>query len=134
MTHRYIGTKEITAWEEARDQPLTGRTDGYAVRYEDGYTSWSPKETFESAYRVCEGDSQLLNFGDALHFLKQGKKVARAGWNGKGMWLVLIRPGNAMAHGFSMQPCIGMKTANGVMQPGWLCSQNDMLAEDWGVV
>lgn len=56
----------------------------------------------------------------------------------KGMWLVLIHPGNAMhtssAGSFDMQPCIGMKTADDKMQPGWLASQNDMLAEDWMVV
>jgi hypothetical protein len=63
--------------------------------------------------------------------------VAREGWNGKGMWLVIIRAGNAMHTRFEsldMQDCIGMRTAHGVMQPGWLASQADMLAEDWGVV
>jgi hypothetical protein len=79
-----------------------------------------------------------MNFGDALVALKGGKRVARAGWNGKGMWLVLIMPGNAMhtsaAGAFDMQPCIGMKTAQGTMQPGWLASQADMLAEDWEIL
>lgn len=79
-----------------------------------------------------------MDFGFAIKALKEGKRVHRAGWNGKGMWLVLINPGNAMhtsqAGGFDMQPCIGMKTATNVMQPGWLASQPDMLAEDWSVV
>lgn len=79
-----------------------------------------------------------MTFGEALEELKYGKRVARAGWNGKGMWLVLINPGNAMhtsaAGAFDMQPCIGMKTADNVMQPGWLASQADMLAEDWEIV
>ena len=45
MTQHYIGSKQITAWESEKDgQP------GYAVKYPDGYTSWSPKEVFESAY------------------------------------------------------------------------------------
>lgn len=51
------------------------------------------------------------------------------------MWLVLIRAGNAMhrsaAGAFDMRDCIGMKTADGAMQPGWLASQADMLANDW---
>jgi hypothetical protein len=45
MTQHYIGTKQIVAWEQEKDgQP------GYAVKYPDGYTSWSPKATFEAAY------------------------------------------------------------------------------------
>lgn len=79
-----------------------------------------------------------MDFGQALTALKSGKRVSRSGWNGKGMWLILIKPGNA-AHAsaagtFPMQPCIGMKTATGDMQPGWLASQTDLLAEDWEVL
>jgi len=78
-----------------------------------------------------------MKFGEAIEALKEGRRVARQGWNGKGMWLVLIEAGNAMhkssAGAFAMQPCIGMKTAQGGMQPGWLASQPDMLAEDWTV-
>lgn len=78
-----------------------------------------------------------MNFGEAIEALKRGERVQRSGWNGKGMWLVLIRAGNAMhtstAGGFDMQDCIGMKTAQGAMQPGWLASQPDMLAEDWSL-
>ena len=76
-------------------------------------------------------------FGDALVELKSGNRVARKGW-GKGMWLVMIPAGNAMhtsaVGSFDMQPCIGMKTADGNMQPGWLASQADMLADDWCLV
>jgi len=83
-------------------------------------------------------DRDGLSFGGALLALKNGKKVCRAGWNGKGMWLVLITPGNAMftkaGEGWPMQDCIGMKTAQGNMQPGWLASQADMLADDWMLV
>lgn len=45
MTQHYIGTKIITAWESEKDG-----VDGYAVKYSDGYTSWSPKGVFEAAY------------------------------------------------------------------------------------
>jgi len=45
MTQQYVGTKIITGWEAEKDgQP------GYGVKYSDGYTSWSPKATFEEAY------------------------------------------------------------------------------------
>ncbi|WP_036120791.1 DUF2829 domain-containing protein [Lysinibacillus sphaericus] len=75
-----------------------------------------------------------MNFGQAIEALKDGKKVARNGWNGKGMYITLIKAGNAMHQGYDMQDCLAMKTANNLMQPGWLASQNDMLSEDWEVV
>ena len=89
-----------------------------------------------------------MNFGQALDALNNGLKVRRAGWNGKGMWLILV-PGNddrdlmpgtpyalAMpaASAVSINPHIDMMTATGQMQPGWLASQTDMLADDWEVV
>ena len=131
MTHRYIGTKEITAWEQEKDgQP------GYAVKYADGYTSWSPKDVFEEAYRVSEGDEQRLTFGDAIHFLKDGKRVARHGWNGKGMWLEMQRPDE---HSKMTLPYLYLSYPNdSVNTPGarvpWLASQTDMLTEDWVVL
>ena len=82
---------------------------------------------------MCEG-REPMDFGEAIRKLKEGKKVARQGWNGKGMYITLIPAGNASFQGYDMQDCIGMKTANDVMQPGWLASQNDMLAEDWCIV
>lgn len=81
------------------------------------------------------GTDAGMSFGTAIELLKRGERVARVGWNGKGMWLVLIRAGNAMhrsaAGSYDMRDCIGMKTADGAMQPGWLASQADMLANDW---
>lgn len=79
-----------------------------------------------------------MNFGQALEAVKAGKRAARSGWNGKGMWIAIIHPGNALFtkfdSGLPMQPCIGMKTAAHEMQPGWLASQADMLSEDWQVL
>ena len=131
MTHRYIGTKEITAWEQEKDgQP------GYAVKYADGYTSWSPRDVFEAAYRVTEGPAQFLTFGDAIHFLKAGKRVARHGWNGKGLWLEMQRPDE---HSKMTLPYLYLNYPNdSVNTPGarvpWLASQTDMLTEDWVVL
>lgn len=48
MTQHYIGAKQVTAWPAAADQH--GSETGYAVKYADGYQSWSPREAFESAY------------------------------------------------------------------------------------
>lgn len=87
----------------------------------------------------------LLNFGEALQQLKLGRKVARQGWNGKGMFLFLV-PGSTFL--VNRPPLLGiypegtsidylahidMKTATGPIVP-WLASQTDVLAEDWDLV
>ncbi len=117
-----------------RCSPEARRSPGdYLVEYEgDGYRAFSPGKAFEDGYLPDAG----LSFGDAINLLKAGKRVARAGWNGKGMWLVLIHPSGAAYRSsggvlFAMQDCIGLKTAGGTMQPGWNASTPDMLAEDW---
>lgn len=85
-----------------------------------------------------------MNFGQTIEALKQGKKVQRAGWNGKGMWIVLV-PGSphvfpttgspyfdaGLVESIDINPHIDMFTSAGKMQPGWLASQEDMLSEDW---
>lgn len=141
MTHRYIGTKEVVAWAAEKD----GKP-GYGVKYADGYTSWSPADAFEEAYRTSEpGMPQALTFGDALHYLKQGKKVARSGWNGKGMFLFLVNGSTFQVNrapllgiypeGTTINYCphIDMKTADDKIVP-WLASQTDVIAEDWVVL
>lgn len=88
-----------------------------------------------------------MNFGQAIDALKAGKKVQRQGWSGKGMFLVLdpgsvvneLREGSAyhkagITGSITINPHIDMKTATGEMQPGWLASQTDVLADDWQVV
>ncbi len=82
-----------------------------------------------------------MNFGQAIEALKQGKKVARAGWNGKGMFLLYVpssKWGIIAEIGLgvpkeNLSPWIGMKTADGKFVP-WLASQTDMLSEDWTTI
>lgn len=70
---------------------------------------------------------EQFDFSLALEYLKAGKRVARAGWNGKGMWIGTILP----SEGSEMTlPYICMYTAQGDLVP-WLASQTDLLAEDW---
>lgn len=86
-----------------------------------------------------------MDFGQAVKALKAGKKVAREGWNGKGMFLFLV-PGSKFE--VNRPPLLGiypegtvinyhahvdMKTAQGDVVP-WLCSQTDLLAEDWAIL
>jgi hypothetical protein len=76
-----------------------------------------------------------MNIGSAVASLKDGQRVARAGWNGKGMWLELVPPERCQVvtyAEFPMLPWVGMKTADGFVP--WLCSQTDLLATDWELV
>ena len=158
----YIGTKLINAelmtraeynafrgWELPADE--NDADEGYLVEYLDGgkpnttthagYVSWSPKEQFDNAYRKTTG----MPFGMAIEALKKGHKVARAGWNGKGMFLFLV-PGSTFK--VSRAPLLGiypegteinyhahinMKTADNKVVP-WLASQTDVLADDWYII
>ena len=160
---KYIGVKLINAKPMTREayNVLRGWTvpedenpedAGYLVEYIDGgkanctgfegYISWSPKDVFENAYRPVSG----MSFGLAIEALKLGKKVARSGWNGKGMWLVyvagdvyevardvLISIDAPDRTNSNFLPWIGMKTADNKFVP-WLASQTDVLAEDWVVI
>lgn len=85
--------------------------------------------------------SKPFAFGHAILLLKFGEKVARDGWNGKGMWLKLIESRKEGGYDvndhdmdeYELLQWIGMKTADNKFVP-WLASQSDMLAEDWGLV
>jgi hypothetical protein len=71
----------------------------------------------------------MNTIGWAVKQLNDGQRVARSGWNGKGMWLELQRPDN----GSKMTlPYVYMKTAQDDLVP-WLCSQTDLLATDWEI-
>ncbi len=74
----------------------------------------------------------MMTFGDALEYLKfaPGRKIARKGWNGKGMWVALQRPD---AHSKMTLPYLYMSTVNGDLVP-WLISQTDAISDDWEVV
>lgn len=67
------------------------------------------------------------DFGWALTALKDGFRVTRTGWNGKGMWLALQVPDEMSK---MTLPYIYMTTVKGDRVP-WLASQTDMLATDW---
>lgn len=82
------------------------------------------------------------DFGGALDYLRRGHRVARKGWNGKGMFLFLV-PGSTfnvdrepmLTHfgvgtEITYHSHIDMKTVDGSVVP-WLASQTDLLAEDW---
>lgn len=96
-----------------------------------------------------------MKFGQAIDALNNGLMVQRQGWNGKGMFIYKT-VGNIVSKDFIpkfaslpttvktflqnkgedvvFNSSLTMYTANGAMQPGWLASQADILAEDWEII
>lgn len=95
------------------------------------------------------GGEATFSFGDAVKYMKRGLRVARKGWNGKGMYVFYASDfqfgTKADLSEFNpteesecteenkvyVYDCLVLRTANKKLQPGWLASQSDMLAEDW---
>jgi len=95
-----------------------------------------------------------MNFGQAIEMMKRGERMSRAGWNGKNMHVRLVKGKYKLLPSERKEPLIDgvasdlfdyagatrtqmphllMHTASGAEVVGWLASQTDMLAEDWGV-
>ena len=158
----YIGTKRVNAtpmtritynnlrgWTLPEDE--NGDDAGFLVEYVDGgkanvlgydgYVSWSPANVFERAYKPTSG----MSFGDAIAVLKAGGKVAREGWNGKGMFVYLV-PGSQFQVSrapllgiypegtqIDYRPHIDIKNVDGSIAT-WAPSIGDTLADDWAEV
>lgn len=162
MTQKYIGTKIVLAlamsrlayneyrgWDLPADE--NGADDGYLVEYTDGgapnhpahagYISWSPKAQLDAAYRPTDG----MNFGLAVEALKLGRRVARKGWNGKGMFVYLVSANTYPAQTGVAKAYFGegalvpynaymaIKNVDETVST-WVPSVNDVLADDWQVV
>lgn len=83
-----------------------------------------------------------MNFGQALELLKEGKKLARAGWNGRGMFVFFV-PGSTFQVNrppllgiypegttITYRPHIDIKNVDGSIST-WVPSIDDVMAEDW---
>ena len=118
----YYGTKRIHAMPADKLDETGKRTDGYEVLYPDGYVSWSPKDVFEAAYQEIDA----LSFGHAIVAMKEGRRVARAGWTGQ--WLALED------HEGKIQ--IRTYTTEGPVPyiRGWIASNADIFANDWRIL
>ena len=89
------------------------------------------------------GEQFSNDFGGALSALKAGKKVTRAGWNGKDMFLYFVAAASYNATSEVAKTFFGetvlygayiaIKTVDGTVLP-WVASQSDLLAQDWSVV
>lgn len=150
---------DFRGWTLPADED--GADEGYLVEYLDGgkpnvegfdgYVSWSPKEQFDAAYQPLTA----LSFGHAIEAAKAGSRISRAGWHGKGMFVVYMSELNLSPYStqgterkvhdrtakfigehtpLRSQPYFAIANGSGWWQPGWLPSQADILADDWFVV
>ena len=83
-----------------------------------------------------------MDFGEAIRNAKQGKKIRRAGWNGKNQHVELATDISYRNSDGEIVNCdhdaignmaLAFVGTSGV-QMGWLASQSDMLADDWSIV
>ena len=115
----------------------------YIIRGVKGEFYPCKPDIFEAIYDRVDAPTAIperqMSFSYAIDALKHGYRIARVGWNGKGMWLVLMHGGSGKAQfndgpSLDLEPCIGIMTVQGKLQPGWHPSQLDMLAEDWYIL
>lgn len=128
--------------------------EGKQIDFKDGDIMFSLQNICEDDWEVLDStvtpklDIHTFTFGEAIRKLKNGKRVARQGWNGKRMFLWLKR-GTPIKKEWCKDPMlldvfdklgveyvdglptICMKTADNCVLTGWLASQTDMMAEDW---
>jgi hypothetical protein len=158
----FLGTKKVMAkpmslgdynlyrgWKIPEDE--NPATPGFLVEYFNGgtanhpdhagYISWAPAEVFWENYRA----NGNLTFGHALALIKEGKKLARKGWNGKGQFVFLVQGSTFTVNRppllgiypegteINYHAHIDLRNAQGQIVP-WFASQGDMLSEDWEIV
>lgn len=174
--------EELEAWSDARTAASTAGDDVLTVETPHGYATCAkgdyvfkgaPDDFYpvsaafvaENYNEQCEAQQvecgpcteytlTPFDIGIAIGYMRSGNKVRRAGWNGKGMFIVLmpelrLPPHSSQEPGakvndrtakhigvdtpLNSRPYIALFNARGEWQPGWVCSQEDLLANDWEV-
>ena len=149
----YLGFQEVNAkpmtrqeYNDLRGWTLPDDEDGNDAGYlvenlVTDHINWQPKAVFDELFH----NSDNMTFSDALEIMKRGGRVSRSGWNGKNMFIFLVPGSTFQVNREPLMSILGegttvhyhghvdMCTADGMIVP-WLCSQTDMLAEDWSIV
>lgn len=159
LTHCAITVKSgftFTGESACVDEASFNKELGEKYAFEQAFEKmWLPygfwlKQSLDDVLPECVEilpDGAEFDFGLAISLLKDGKKVARKGWNGKGMFLFYVPANKYPADGNKLgtlkgiyqddlvpyKAYIAMKTVDDEVVP-WLSSQTDMLAEDWVIV
>lgn len=109
-------------------------------------------DIFEETYETVWPRETDLDFGGALEYLRQGLRLSRSGWNGKGQYIYMTNGSNVtyrylkentrkmIRNSFDkddtveIMPHIDMKNAQNKLIIGWVPTQTDMLSNDWYIV
>lgn len=140
---------EYRGWQLPANE--NGEDHGFLVEYLDGgpandprhigYISWSPEPVFYGSYQP----SHAMSFGHAVEFMKRGHRVAREGWNGKGMFVYHVPAASYPAQTGAAKAFFGqdalvpynayfaLKGVDGAVST-WVPSVTDCLANDWQLV
>lgn len=149
ITNKVVEVEEMSrleyvlsrGWELPEDEYDLKDERVYKVLYLDGYISMCPKDKFLEDARKLNN----LDFGLALILMKRGFKLARGGWNGKGMFVYLVIGGNYPVQMGAIKeyadeqgtvkynPYMAIKNVDNSIST-WVPSVNDCLAEDWQVI
>lgn len=142
-----------TGEEELIHNPnLAAKLDYIERAYDDDLHLKSCPEIRINEYHIHIPQEEVMDFGVALMNLKEGRRAARKGWNGKGMYVFLATDVSfhtkadlgefnsehseecSELNSVEVGDMLLLRTAQGALQPGWLASQADMLAEDWVIL
>lgn len=142
-----------TGEEELIHNPnLAAKLDYIERAYDDDLHLKSCPEIRINEYHIHIPQEEVMDFGVALMNLKEGRRAARKGWNGKGMYVFLATDVSfhtkadlgefnsehseecSELNSVEVGDMLVLRTAQGALQPGWLASQADMLAEDWVIL
>ena len=110
--------------------------------YDDDLRHKNNEQIYIEEYGLVRMEDEM-DFGSAIMNVKAGHRIARKGWNGKGMYVFLATDPEFHTDadisefkdtGTEVSNFLVLRTAQGTLQPGWLATQSDILAEDWYVV
>ena len=119
MVEKYIGLKTVMAEPEERDG-----IKGYKVVYEDGYESWCPASSFESAYHPTSG----APFGVALEHVKRGGGMRLSKWASD----IVIRAQIPDEYSKMTAPYLYVESRNGRVP--WVVTQIELITNGWECV
>lgn len=137
MLHMPGGETEVI-----QNPNVEGKLKHIQDAYDDDLVHRDNKEIWIEDFGLAYvGDT--MDFGTALLNMKSGSCISRKGWNGKGMYVFLAD--NIEFHTAAdlsefneadvhVSDLMVLRTVQGTLQPGWLATQSDILAEDWYVV